>query len=165
MLTLYVHQAAKSTFQSCRWISTLPAACAKSQPTTQPWKCMRYSIRCTSHNCTFITPKCALSSLKQPYMTSYCVWCDTKVAWTCSLTQTVSKLSAHTSGRRIFHETSPPPTSLTEYLFLGGFGDDFHVEQLPGVVLHPRQHHHCYARSLTLQNTQYIFQPKRFFTL
>ena len=114
MLTLYVHQAAKSTFQSCRWISTLPTACAKSQPTTQPWKCMRYSIRCTSHNCKFITPKCALSSLKQPYMTSYCVWCDTKVAWTCSLTQTVSKLSAHTSGRRIFRETSlPPPRSLS----------------------------------------------------
>ena len=105
MLTLYVHQAAKSTFQSCRWISTLPTACAKSQPTTQPWKCMRYSIRCTSHNCKFITPKCALS-----YMTSSCVWCDTKVAWTCSLTQTVSQVSAHMSGHVTYFMERPPPT-------------------------------------------------------
>jgi len=37
VLTLYVHQTAKSTFQSCSDSTTLPTACARSQPTRQPY--------------------------------------------------------------------------------------------------------------------------------
>ena len=48
---------------------------------------------------------------------------------------------------------------------MAGPGDGFHVEELPGVVLHAAEHHHGDGVALLRDYLQDVFRPQRVLAL